>query len=361
MNLIMISGDRALAVGKQGAFHNTLSELHKHFERIDVICPKVTTRRFDMTVFGNVHIHPSPWPLVLQWLWVWREGSRIVREYKPALATVHEYPPFYNGIGAWLLYRSTKIPYVLEIMHVPGWPRASGLKERFYRWLMHIGIAWDSRRAVAIRVINEHQTPNFLTRAGVPAAKLLYAPAFYIDLETFRPQEMEKKYDIAFVGRMANNKGIDLYLDVLEMTSHVGVCVGDGPLLSWARGQAKKRGLRIHFPGFAKDSAEVAKYLNESRILLMPSLNEGGPRVVLEAMACGVPVVATPVGIVPDVLPPECIEEWDAGDLADKVTNILGDPELYARLREQGIATAQRFEREAAVSALAEALKRLNL
>jgi glycosyltransferase involved in cell wall biosynthesis len=54
--------------------------------------------------------------------------------------------------------------------------------------------------------------------------------------------------------------------------------------------------------GFAKDSTEIAKLINESRVLIMLSYNEGGPRVVLEALACGIPVIATPVGIVEDVI-----------------------------------------------------------
>ena len=120
-----------------------------------------------------------------------------------------------------------------------------------------------------------------------------------------------------------------------------------------------RRGLKIHFPGFAKDSMAVAGYLNESRLLLMPSHNEGGPRVVLEAMACGVPVVATPVGIVPDIMPPESIEEWDAKDIADKVRNILGDGMLYSRLQSQGRTIAQNYERSAAIKAYADALKRI--
>ena len=59
MNLLMITGDRSLAAGRQGAFYNTLEELHKHFERIDVICPRVPTERFSMSVFGNVHVHQN--------------------------------------------------------------------------------------------------------------------------------------------------------------------------------------------------------------------------------------------------------------------------------------------------------------
>jgi hypothetical protein len=59
---------------------------------------------------------------------------------------------------------------------------------------------------------------------------------------------------------------------------------------------------------------------------------------------------------VPDVLPPEAIEEWDGAALADKVRNILGDTVLYARLRDGGIATAAKFERTAAIKAYADFL-----
>jgi glycosyltransferase involved in cell wall biosynthesis len=358
--LLMVTGDRALAAGKEGAFHNTLAELHKHFDRIDVICPCVSVKRFDMTVFGNVHIHPSPWPLALQPLWIRQEGRRIFNDHHPELMTVHDYPPFYNGIGARLLHASTSLPYVTEIMHVPGYPRAAGLRERFYRWLMRQFVAWDVGPAKAVRIINHHEVPEFLTASGVPKEKLVYAPAFYIDMKTFRPYDTEKKYDLAFVARMADNKGIGLFLDVVERTGLVGVAIGDGPLLSWVRLLAKRRGLKLHIPGFVGRSEDVARYLNESRLLLMTSLNEGGPRVVLEALACGVPVVATPVGIVPDVLPPEAIEDWDTAALADKIKNVLSDPVLYGRLQQAGLQTIQRFERSSAIAAYADILKELS-
>ncbi|KKQ16000.1 MAG: Glycosyl transferase group 1, partial [Candidatus Moranbacteria bacterium GW2011_GWF2_36_839] len=66
--------------------------------------------------------------------------------------------------------------------------------------------------------------------------------------------------------------------------------------------QNSKLNDRVILYGWAKDSAEVAKLINESRALIMLSYNEGGPRVILEALACGIPVIATLVGIVPDVL-----------------------------------------------------------
>ncbi|MGH7805554.1 MAG: hypothetical protein ACREQJ_14495, partial [Candidatus Binatia bacterium] len=122
--LLMISGDRALAGGARGAFHATLESFRRHWDRIDVICPRVGGAG-ERLVFAGVAVHPSPWALPLQWRWIASKGAELVARHGHDLATVHEYPPFYNGLGAWLLHRSTGIPYVLEIHHVPGHPRAA--------------------------------------------------------------------------------------------------------------------------------------------------------------------------------------------------------------------------------------------
>ncbi len=356
----MITGDRSLAQGKRGAFWNTLEEFHVHWRRIDVICPNAGIRRYGMTLFGNVHIHPSPLPLSLQWLWIWYAGRRIVHERHPVLATVHEYPFVFNGVGARLLHRSTGIPYVLEVHHIVGYPEAANIHERLGRWLTRLVLPFTARHAKAVRVVNAHQAPQWLRSIGIPEQKIVIIPSAYIDHEVFRPDPtVQKRYDIAFVGRMARNKGINLFLDVLERTGLTGVAVGDGQLFDRARREARRRSLKLHFTGFVHNSAAVAGILRTSRLLVMPSYNEGGPRIVLEALACGVPVVATPVGIVPDVLPPEAIEEWDAVAFADKVLTILHDAALYERLRASGLQVVKQYERHTAITAYADGLKKL--
>lgn len=355
MNILMISGDRALASGKQGAFYNTLGELHKHFDRIDVICPRTSVRRYNMTVFGNVYVHPSPLPLLFQPLWVLYKGFRLNHQFAYPVFTCHN--PFSNSIGAIFLHAITRIPYLLEIFHIEGHPHASGIYQRVVKLWTILLVRFLSRPATAVRVMNKHEVSEFLIRHGVPRSKIMIVPAIYLDLQTFKPQEVPKQYDVIFIARLARNKGIDFFLEVVRRARVTALVVGDGPMLKWAKAKARREGLKVHFHGFAKDAAEVAQLINQSRLLAMTSLNEGGPRVVLEALACGVPVVATPVGIVPDVLPPEAIEEWDAAAFAQKVNNILGDAALYERLRQAGLQAVLPFERSAAIEKYAEAIK----
>jgi len=354
-----------LAFGKKGAFYNTLEEFHKYWDRIDIMAPRNKRQETrDKVLFGNVFIHLSPWPLIFHPVWFLKKGIQIYKEQKFDLMTVHEFPPFYNGIGARLLWQKIKVPYVLEILHIPGYPRAANVKEFIYRFMFRLFIKFDSSKAKAVRVMNKNQVSDFLIKAGVSKEKINYIPAIYLDLDVFGPVKVLKEYDLIFIGRLVENKGINLFIEVVKKLNARALIVGDGPLMNDLKLKAANYKLEndVYFHGWAKDSHEVAELLNKSKILLMPSYNEGGPRVVVEAMACGVPVLATPVGIVPDLLKNGSggeIVAWDINDIAKKAKGLLNDPDRYNQLSGMAIETVKQFEKKTAIKNYSEKLKNL--
>jgi glycosyltransferase involved in cell wall biosynthesis len=368
-NLLMITGLGAvesLAQGKNNALYNTLEELHAHWERIDIVCPQVKNQSVH-AIFGNVHIHCSPFPLVFHPVYFIYKIVSLHRTVRFDLMTVHEFPPFYNGVGARIVSWLTGIPYVLEIMHIPGVPRAANAKEVVYRFLTRLFIAADARGARAVRVINQKQTPDFLTRAGVPVRKILYVPAFYIDTDIFRPAETPKKYDLVYVARLEKNKGILQLIEAVDILKKRGrsvslLIIGSGPLGSSLKNKIIELGLQdvIHFAGWLPTAADVAEAYRSARVFVNPALNEGGPRVALEAMACGLPVVTTRVGVMLDIIQDGkngLFTDWSSKGLAESIWTMLVSPELYEACSAAGPVIAGQFERKAMVKKYAETLQ----
>ncbi len=371
MNLLMITGDRTLAEGKKSAFYNTLEEFHKYWDRIDIICPKTEFPMSDVrNFFGNVFIHPSPWPLVAQPFWILKKGKQIYAEQKFDLMTVHEYPPFYNGIRARLLWGWIQVPYILEIHHIPGFPKAAGPKERFYKNLMRFFIRADSAKAKAVRAVNKKQVPDFLIKAGVPKDKIVYIPSFYIDLDVFRPLAVEKKYDLVFAARLEKNKGIRSLLEAVKFSIFNFqfpmklLIIGSGPLKQELVRFVEQNDLRdsVFFSGWLETLNNVAQAYNSAKIFINPSLNEGGPRVTLEAMACGLPIITTKVGLMPDIIHDDengLFIDWTLNDMAEKIISLLKNKELQNKFSEAGLELVKQFERNAAIKNYAEQLQKL--
>ncbi len=380
-----------MAEGKHGAFYNTLEEFHKYWDRVDIICPAGATTNYQLSTinyFGNVFIHPSPWPLIAQPLWILKKGLQIYKEQKFNLMTVHEYPPFYNGIGARLLWNKIKIPYILEIMHVPGYPKAVDLKEKIYKQAVRLFIKFDARKAVKVRVINRQQIPEFLTRAGVPAEKMIYIPAFYIDLNVFRPLAVEKKYDLVFAARLEKNKGISLLLSAVKFSisnfsrfarqiedprfreAKSGqfpmklLIIGSGPLKNELIRYVEKNRLKdnVFFSGWLETLNDVALAYNSAKIFINPSFNEGGPRVVLEAMACGLPVITTKVGLMLDIIKDGengLFTGWKPREIAEKILYLLDSQEMQTKFSSASLEIVGQFEKKTAVRNYAENLKQM--
>ncbi|MCS7306621.1 MAG: glycosyltransferase [Thermoguttaceae bacterium] len=114
--------------------------------------------------------------------------------------------------------------------------------------------------------------------------------------------------------------------------------VGDGPMRSQLQQEAARQGLadRIHFVG---SRADVPEILASSHLLVLASQWEGMPNVLLEAMASGLPVVATRVEGVAEVLGPlyeqQTVAYGDTVGLADRLARILADPAWAAYLGQE--------------------------
>lgn len=113
MKLLMISGDRSILEGKLGAFFYTVQELRKHWDRIDVICPRIKQANMERPESGHrfmhegeggeVYFHPCPRSLLFQVPWILNKGTLLIEQHGHDVMTVHDYPPFYNSTGARLL------------------------------------------------------------------------------------------------------------------------------------------------------------------------------------------------------------------------------------------------------------------
>lgn len=370
MKLLMISGDRSVLAGKRGAFWYTLEEFSKHWERIDVITPgenpvnlKIRSRK----VFENVFFHPSPWPLRRQRSWIVKRGAELIAEQRHNVMTVHDYPPFYNGLGARMLNTVTGIPYALEFhggvpLRIRG-RSAVTLRERIGWRLTRSYLPWASRRASAVRVVNGTVRETLIHR-GAPADKVFTVPSAYMDAATLQPDpSAEKRYDVGFCSRLVANKGVLEAIEALSLLPDATMLViGDGPLRAEAEALVKRKGLtdRVTFVGWIADQREVVRLLGSCRTFLMNSLSEGGPRTALEAMALGLPVVATPVGILPDVIVHgENALQTDGSiqDIAHCLRMLLDDPARRERMSGLAVKVMEHFEKKRLVKGYADFLK----
>ncbi|NUB27683.1 glycosyltransferase family 4 protein [Azospirillum brasilense] len=170
--------------------------------------------------------------------------------------------------------------------------------------------------------------------------------------ETIPERAEDGPVRLLFLGRLIKLKGIDVLLDALaseacRSRSWQLTIAGDGDLETY-RAQAKALGQeeRVRFTGWL-DQTGCRKELVQTHVLVQPSMFEGLPMSVLEAMANGLTIVATPVGSVGDAIADEetglLVPPGDRTALAEALARVIDDAELRRRL---GQGARRRFERQ---------------
>jgi glycosyltransferase involved in cell wall biosynthesis len=176
----------------------------------------------------------------------------------------------------------------------------------------------------------------------------------------------EGEHVVLAIGRLSSEKA---HIDLLSAFRHVQeikaklVIVGEGPERQRLEAAAASYGIseRIHFAG---QISNVEPYYAAANVLVLPSHSEGSPYVLLEAMAAELPIVATAVGGVPEMVKHEesalLVPQRDPQRMAAAITRILTDRELAHRLtRHASALIATRYSPETYVRSLVEIYRQL--
>ena len=179
---------------------------------------------------------------------------------------------------------------------------AAGVATALLRWALGL----PDLVAVLARVELEAYK-RFVPRQRVAAMPNAIDCAPYAMVPTVRSSE-DHPLRLVYIGRIAREKGLYETLQALRLAAELGVdarltVAGQGAEEARLRRYAQALGIasRVHFAGPVY-GADKAQLFAQSDAFVLPSYSEGLPYALLEAMAAGMPVIATPVGAVPDVM-----------------------------------------------------------
>ncbi len=207
---------------------------------------------------------------------------------------------------------------------------------------------------------NSDAVVDFYRKAGIPPAKLAMIPSGIADEEPPEGDRDEVRASlglepgcplILFAGRLAAQKDVDSLLSAVDLLQHVRpdvrtLIVGEGPLRERLEETARAfrlfEGRKVSFLGHRDD---VPRLLAASDLLVLPSLYEGLPNVVLEAMRFRKPVVATAAPgtteVVEDGVTGLLVPMKNPPELARAIRRVIEEPGLGARLGEAGRARVE--------------------
>lgn len=141
-----------------------------------------------------------------------------------------------------------------------------------------------------LEVSNDEQKQEALRTFSVEKERIFVIP-YGADVDLFKPQEdVEKEYDVVFVGRLSKEKNIELLISVFRNIDGTLLLIGDGPCRETYEKLIATLEKKVTIMGWTKNRY-LPEYLNKCKIFVNPSPSEGSGRAVAEAMACGLPVI----------------------------------------------------------------------
>jgi glycosyltransferase involved in cell wall biosynthesis len=230
------------------------------------------------------------------------------------------------------------------------------LNRAYLTWATRV----SARRATRILAVSEATKQEIVRLLGIPPERIVvtydaceerFAPPDPAALEAFRRRAGLPERFILFVSTLEPRKNVPTLLDAyarIAGSTDAPLIIGGGK--GWlydaifAKAEALGLGDRVRFVGFIA-SEDLPLWYAAATVFTLPSLYEGFGMPLLEAMACGTPVVTTTSSSLPEVVGDAgiTVPPTDADALGAALLQVLSDAELRADMRERGLRQAQRF------------------
>ncbi|MEL4180637.1 glycosyltransferase family 4 protein [Roseateles sp. PN1] len=288
----------------------------------------------------------------------WFSLLRVIVYGRPSIAHIH----VASGVSFWrkAIYlwtlRAAGIPVILHLHggnFVEFYRRSSGLARRFIRA--------SFGQAVRVMVLSQTWVGRMAPIVDRNACVAIGNPV--VTWPTKRRQRPVRRF--LFLGRFERDKGLAELLaafsEVFRLHPDVELLLGgEGDVASIEQAAAKLPGLRaaIKLLGWVSGDAKRQAF-DAADVFVLPSYIEGLPVAMLEAMSCGMPVVVTPVGSIPEVVTDRIsgllVPPQDVNALTAVMLSLVQEPGLAERLGQEGKAVFDRsFDAKVVCSQVAD-------
>lgn len=309
--------------GMEIATYNLAEHLSKRGHEIHII----TLRDAGLPIFQHekgFYIHRVTFPRIriIGVICFWLNICRIIWRINPDILLVQSIG---IGIPALLTKKLLKIPYVI-------WGRGDDVYRpgRFIR-ITARSILMNADSVLALTENMRKRMMNICPREISIVPNGINLEQFSVRSPTRMKEEGTK--NILFVGRLHPVKGVQYLIRAMkkvleEIPDAKLILVGDGEERERLEALSIQLGIQksVHFIGIVPHEM-VHTFMHQADVFVLPSLSEGFPNVLLEAMACKLPVVATRVGGIPDIIEDGTngyiVEVNDSQNIADRILFIL--------------------------------------